>query len=380
MKKKMAFVDLTNYKDWPMGGMIQYELNILPYLCEHYNVDLWGVTVNGKVNNKLIINSKEYPIHSWTNCKTGFRLIPNYWKGLLLYRYRSYFKSYDIVYVHTGSCISPLLNLGNELVVYHQHGLMYKSDNSLKTKLEKPLMKKAQHKSNLLFVVSGEKTTAQFKEEENLKNRVVAINSPVNFSTSNYESLKAKFHRNVPHNYIYTGRLTKFKNVEFLIESFKIYINKYDDKAKLTIIGDGEEYETLKSVILKERLQNSIFLKGKLPHYLIKDYLSKNDIFLMPSKGEGVSVSVAEANSYGLPTVCMKVIGLDEQVRENINGKKSQGDSPFSFAKTIYDVSSNWHSLVSSTFNYSKQYDSKNIAQKIISNIDNAVNSFNLEE
>lgn len=31
VKKKMAFVDLTNYKDWPMGGMLEYELAILWY-------------------------------------------------------------------------------------------------------------------------------------------------------------------------------------------------------------------------------------------------------------------------------------------------------------------------------------------------------------
>lgn len=42
MKKKLAFVDLTNFKDWPMGGMLQYELSILPYLCDHYDIDIWG--------------------------------------------------------------------------------------------------------------------------------------------------------------------------------------------------------------------------------------------------------------------------------------------------------------------------------------------------
>ena len=28
MKRKMAFVDLTNFKDWPMGGMLEYEFAI----------------------------------------------------------------------------------------------------------------------------------------------------------------------------------------------------------------------------------------------------------------------------------------------------------------------------------------------------------------
>ena len=47
MKRKMAFVDLTNFKDWPMGGMLEYELAILPYLAEYYDLDIWGYSLNG---------------------------------------------------------------------------------------------------------------------------------------------------------------------------------------------------------------------------------------------------------------------------------------------------------------------------------------------
>ena len=43
--KKMAFVDLTNYYDWPVGGMIRYEQQILAVLTEFYEIDLWGVSV-----------------------------------------------------------------------------------------------------------------------------------------------------------------------------------------------------------------------------------------------------------------------------------------------------------------------------------------------
>ena len=73
--KKMAFVDLTNFKDWPMGGMLQYELKILPALCQMYDVDLWGVSVDNKKNKSLEINGKQYPIYTWANAKTDKRLI-----------------------------------------------------------------------------------------------------------------------------------------------------------------------------------------------------------------------------------------------------------------------------------------------------------------
>ena len=45
--KKLAFVDLTNYTTWPIGGMLEYELAILPYIAQSFDVDLWGVSVDG---------------------------------------------------------------------------------------------------------------------------------------------------------------------------------------------------------------------------------------------------------------------------------------------------------------------------------------------
>lgn len=58
MKRKMAFVDLTNFKDWPMGGMLEYELAILPYLAEYYDLDIWGYSLNGVIPMPLVLNGK----------------------------------------------------------------------------------------------------------------------------------------------------------------------------------------------------------------------------------------------------------------------------------------------------------------------------------
>ena len=54
MKRKMAFVDLTNFKDWPMGGMLEYELAILPYLAEYYDLDIWGYSYAVSIEWKRI--------------------------------------------------------------------------------------------------------------------------------------------------------------------------------------------------------------------------------------------------------------------------------------------------------------------------------------
>ena len=106
MKRKMAFVDLTNFKDWPMGGMLEYELAILPYLAEYYDLDIWGYSLNGVIPMPLVLNGKEYPVHVCGNCSTNRRIIPNFWRGLSIFKHKSYFLNrYDIVYAHTGSCM-----------------------------------------------------------------------------------------------------------------------------------------------------------------------------------------------------------------------------------------------------------------------------------
>ena len=91
MKRKMAFVDLTNFKDWPMGGMLEYELAILPYLAEYYDLDIWGYSLNGVIPMPLVLNGKEYPVHVCGNCSTNRRIIPNFWRGLSIFKHKSYF-------------------------------------------------------------------------------------------------------------------------------------------------------------------------------------------------------------------------------------------------------------------------------------------------
>lgn len=369
--KKMAFVDLTNFKDWPMGGMLQYELKILPALCQMYDVDLWGVSVDNKKNNSLEINGKQYPIYTWANAKTDKRLIPNYLKGLQLFNYRKEFKKYDIIYAHTATCLLPFYSFKKKgiKIVYHQHGLMYLEDKSLKTNIQKPFMKKAQEASDLTFVVSGPKSVQAYSKKLNSHGKLIAVNSPIDFSVENKDLVENKIKKEKPSNFIYTGRLTKFKNVASLIPIFRNYLNRIDSNAKLTIVGDGEEKKYIQDLIDKYNLNKSIILTGKLPHSEIKKKLIENDIFLMPSKGEGVSVSVAEANSLGLPVICYDVPGLNEQILSGINGyiaKENKND----FYEKILKTTINWKELVLSSFEYSKKFAISKVTNVIIENIE----------
>ena len=68
--KKMAFIDLSNFNDWPMGGMLEYELTVLRKLVRFYEIELWGVSVDGVNPKPVVLEGKAYKINVYANVHT----------------------------------------------------------------------------------------------------------------------------------------------------------------------------------------------------------------------------------------------------------------------------------------------------------------------
>ena len=92
------------------------------------------------------------------------------------------------------------------------------------------------------------------------------------------------------------GRFNFEKNHEFLIEVFKKVREKCDN-AVLLLIGDGYLEENIKEKVKSLDLERSVIFLG------VRDDVNKImqaiDIFLMPSKFEGLPVSAIEAQASG---------------------------------------------------------------------------------
>lgn len=119
------------------------------------------------------------------------------------------------------------------------------------------------------------------------------------------------------------GRLDYQKNYEFLIEIFP-EILKIKENAVCVIIGDGPEKEKLKKLIQRLNLKNKIFLLGD-----IKDasrYLKGFDLFILPSRYEGFSITLIEALFVEIPILTSDVGGNKEIIGEKnvypLNDKK----------------------------------------------------------
>ena len=375
---KMAFIDLCNFVNWPMGGMIQYELMILETLEKVYEIDLWGVSVDGECNREIQINGKTYPLHIFANVKSRNRIIPNYWKGLFIQKYRKHLLNYDIIYVHTGSCLISMngkAQTERPLLVYHQHGLQYLDDHSIKTVIQKPFMNSAQKRADFSLVVTGQEELEAYvsQKRKKLGNKLSAIGSPIEGITVSGEMLSQKIGKDENSeatvrnwSFIYTGRLAPIKNVPKLIEVFALFCRRGFENSSLVIVGDGEEYNAVCRKIEELGLEERVLLTGEVEHKKVQDYLQKADFYITASKGEGVSVAVLEAYAAGVPVVCFPVRGLKEQVKNAVTGYIAEDHSLEAFADAMKKAVDHQRELSYNSLDEAGRYQKEIIGRQIV--------------
>ena len=93
------------------------------------------------------------------------------------------------------------------------------------------------------------------------------------------------------------GRLDYQKNPFKLIKIFK-EINKKNPNSILFIIGEGDLKNKLEKKIRKYDLNNKVYLLGNKNN--VNDYLQSFDIFLLPTRYEGLGIVLIEAQAAGL--------------------------------------------------------------------------------
>ncbi len=95
------------------------------------------------------------------------------------------------------------------------------------------------------------------------------------------------------------GRLTSQKGFSTLLRAFQML--KSERPARLMILGDGEERESLQTIIRSMGLAQHVTLPGfvKNPYA----YMSKADVFVLSSRWEGLPTVLIEALACGCPVV-----------------------------------------------------------------------------
>jgi starch synthase (maltosyl-transferring) len=131
-----------------------------------------------------------------------------------------------------------------------------------------------------------------------------------------------------PRTVLFVGRLTEQKGVDVLLRAARELVTK----CRLQLVGDGPDREKLRALAAELGLADVRFL-GRSDN--VPELLARADVFVLPSRWEGMPTVVLEAMAARCPVVGTDVIGTRDLIRHGENGLLAPCDDPHSLAEAI---------------------------------------------
>ena len=132
------------------------------------------------------------------------------------------------------------------------------------------------------------------------------------------------------------GRMEPVKDQITLTKAF-IRLAELDrdraERLRLIMIGDGELRAPAQDLLNAAGLEQQAWLPGS--HNRVPELMRAMDIFVLPSRNEGISNTILEAMASHLPVVATNVGGNPELVVEHSTGLLVPADDPASMAQAL---------------------------------------------
>lgn len=116
-------------------------------------------------------------------------------------------------------------------------------------------------------------------------------------------------------NIVFAGRLTKQKGLDWLLETTPRWL-KSKNNWHLWLVGEGEERAKLENQSRSLQLSEQIHFAGWRPD--VSEILSQADLFILPSRWEGMPNVLLEAMVHQLPVLSTQAEGVLEIFGENL--------------------------------------------------------------
>ncbi len=134
---------------------------------------------------------------------------------------------------------------------------------------------------------------------------------------------------------LYTGVLDRRKNVEWLVKTWAEYRTRLGDW-RLLLVGPASRHpsdshlaSTLREFVRNEGLADWILFRDFTPR--IEDYYRAADLFILPSKNEGMPNAMLEAMACGLPCLATRISGTTDLVTHGKSGMLFEVDNERDF-------------------------------------------------
>lgn len=128
---------------------------------------------------------------------------------------------------------------------------------------------------------------------------------------------KANYNLSQPAVLLHVGRFNTQKNHRGLLDAFARILQSHPDCC-LKLIGEGELLEETKQYASSLGIREKVLFLGSQTN--IYPFLQEADLFLLPSRFEGMPMTIIEAMGTGLPVVASRVGGVPDMMTHRESG------------------------------------------------------------
>ncbi|MED2972870.1 glycosyltransferase family 4 protein [Fictibacillus sp. B-59209] len=277
---------------------------------------------------------------------------------------------FDIIHCHTpmGGVLTRLAARNarkkNTNVIYTAHGFhFYKGAPIANWLLYYPVERWLSRHTDVLITINKE----DFSRAQKFKAKSIEYVPGVGIDTNKFKEIlvnktKKRSEIGIDDNSLIVlsvGELNKNKNHETIIRSIA-QLDKPD--IYYVICGEGPLVNYLKNLTMELGMENQVKLLGFRTD--IAELSKVSDIFAFPSFREGLSLSLMEAMTSGLPVVCSNIRGNSDLVVDGKGGYLVNPDNIQGFANVLLNLyESNTQRESMGIYNRSliKNFDLKNV-------------------
>ncbi len=136
-----------------------------------------------------------------------------------------------------------------------------------------------------------------------------------------------------PLHVVCVARLERYKGIDVLLHAAATARAAGVD-FRLQLVGDGSERKSLMTLARTLGLTDVVFL-GALAPAAVTTALHAADVMVLPSRGEGLPVSIVEAMSNGRPVLATRAGGTAEVVQDGVTGLLVDPERPDQLADAL---------------------------------------------
>ena len=259
----------------------------------------------------------------------------SWWKSF----FKRYAQEYRIIHGHIGSTASIYLGIAKRFGLYtiaHSHNTH--GGISLQEIMYRVYSYRTRYIADFFFACSLQAGIDRFGIRTTRKTeRFKVLNNAIDtdeFAFNPLARTRVRSNLGLSDELIvgHVGRFVDQKNHDYLIDVFW-ELSKLNSQVRLLLVGDGPLRTQIEKKVRALNIENKVIFTGVRDD--VSDLMQAMDVFVFPSKKEGLGVVLIEAQTSGLPCVISDRIPEEAIISERLMDIMSLKASPGDWAERI---------------------------------------------